>query len=618
MKNHFPVAIKVAIPLVLISSQIQTATAKEAVSFDNGGNLELSITANRRANSLDNTLASVSVITRKDIENIQAHDLVDVLRLQRGISLSRNGGAGSNTSVFIRGSESDQVLVLLNGVRISSATTGAFNWASMPLDIIERIEIVRGPRAALYGSDAIGGVIEITTRNGETSPYVSAKIGKYGTKGLTAGFSKQAGKNQISATVSTEEADGFSATNKKAGQYTFNADKDPYKKSSVNVAFSRQITDRTEAGIEFLRSKNNVDYDQGESKTTLDTVSAFLSSDVSARWSQKLRISQTKDDVESKSAFGTSVFATNRKEVNWQNNLNLSDSTKLILGANYRQDKGKSNNFDKKINNQAVYANINKQSGPLKLDLSARFDKHSKAGSKATGQAAVGYDVSSKVTVYANYGTAFKAPNINELYYPGFGDNHSYAGNPNLKPETSKTFEVGLKTQISQNQRLEASLFQTKVTNLISYSGDNNQAINTDETTLKGLEIGYSAKLNKFDFGVDLSLLRTKDKASGERLRRRPDSKVTLNLGYALNERTRFGVDASLVSSRDDLNYSAFPAERVTLSSYSLINLSATHKINKHASVGLRLENVTDEDYELAYGYNTPERGAYLTFTLSK
>ena len=614
MINKFT-ATSVAIPLILFSAQSSSLYAAESVKLDNAGGLELSITANRRVQTVDKTLASVSIITRKDFENTQANDVVDVLRLQRGINISRTGGRGSSTSVFIRGSESDQVLVLLDGVRVSSSTTGSFDWAEMPLDQVERIEIVRGPRAALYGSDAIGGVIEITTRK-NASPYFSITAGEYATKRASAGFSTGDENGRVSLNLSTEKSDGFSATNKKAGQFVFNPDKDGYKKNSFSFALSRQLTDKTKAEVSVLHGTNKADYDQGKSDSTLETVSASLSSNISSRWSQKFSVSHTSDDLESASSFGVSNFNTDRREFNWQNNVNLSSATHLIVGANYRQDKGKSNDFNETVNNKALYANINNKQGKLNLDASLRYDKHSQAGGKATGQLAAGYELSGNTTTYASYGTAFKAPNINELYYPGFFG--SYAGNPDLKPETSKTFEIGLKSQISPNQRVEASLYQTKVSNLISYSGENNQAINSDKVTLKGLEVGYSAKFNKLDLGVDVSLLRTKDEATKLRLIRRPNSKITLNLGYSVTERTHLGLDASLVSSRADKDFSAFPSTRTTLDKYALLNLAVKQKIGKHMSVGLRLDNVTDEKYELAHGYNTPGRGAYVTFSYNK
>ena len=616
MKYNIFTASKIALPLILLSSQSQIVLAKnnvkDSVKISNAGGLELSITANRKPQAIDKTLASVSVVTREEIDKVQAQDIIDVLRLQHGISISRNGGAGSPTSIFIRGSESDHVLVLLDGVRVSSATTGAFDWSQIQLDQIERIEIVRGSRAALYGSDAIGGVIEITSRK-NTLPYASITAGKYGTYKGSAGFSKNDGKNHVSANISLEESDSFSATNKKAGQFTFNADKDPYKKSSVGLSFSRQLTDRTKAGIEIFQSKNKVDYDQGESDGELQTVNATLLFDPSDHWSQKFSLSHVKDELESKSSFGISNFSTHRKALNWQNNIKISDATSLILGLDYRQDKGKSKDYDEEINNKAIYANIHNKRGALNLDASLRFDKHSQAGDKTTGQVAAGYDLSKSTTAYASYGTAFKAPNINELYYPGFFG--SYAGNVTLKPETSKTFEIGLKSQLTKNQRLEVSLFQTKVKNLISFTGDKNQAVNAEKVTLKGFEAGYSGQFNKLDWALDLSLLETKDKKTGKSLLRRPDSKVTLNLGYAITERTRIGLDASLVSKRDGMDFSAFPAKRVKLKDYTLLNLSVNHKVTKHIGVGMRLENVTDDNYELAYGYNTPKRGAYLTLS---
>ena len=601
------VAATLTTPAILFSSFLITQnTFADTVEVGDEGGLQLSITANRRAQTIDKTLASVTVITRKDIERIQAHDIVDVLRLQRGISISRNGGSGSSTSVFIRGSESDQVLVIMDGVRVSSATTGAFNWGGISLAQIERIEIVRGPRAALYGSDAIGGVIEITTRK-DFSPYVSLGYGKYATKKLSAGFSGDFNKNHVAINISGEKSDGFSATNEKAGKYTFNPDKDPHDKKGVSLSLSRQFNDRIKAGINLTKNENKVDYDQGDTDSNLETISLFMNSDISERWRHEVRASHTKNDSLSTSSYGKSHFNTRRKELNVQHNYSVSNNTSFIIGGNYRESKGISKGYNKKVDNKALYGNINNKKGALNLDLSVRHDKHSKAGSKTTGQIAAGYDLSPKTTAYTSYGTAFKAPNINELYYPGFLG--SYAGNPNLKPETSKTFEVGIKTQISESQRLEISLFKTDVKNLISYTGKNKQAINNSKVKIKGLEVGYAANFDKLDLGLDLSLLKARDD-NDKQLIRRPKSKVTLNLGYAISDKTRLGLDASIVSSRLDRGDK-------TLDKYALVNLSLNQKVAKHTNVGLRLENVTKESYELAHGYNTPERGAYLTLTYS-
>ncbi len=234
--KYTPVAIKVAplsILVIILASIHSPVFAEEVdnISFSDNGGLELSITANRRLQNTSETLAPVSVITRKDIEAIQAQNIIDVLRLQSGVDISRSGGGGSQTSVFLRGANSNQSLVLVDGVRVSSVTAGSFDWSVLPIEQIERIEIVRGARTALYGSDAIGGVIQVFTRkNG--GPYASISYGEYGTKRGSVGFSKSLGKSgnsKLSLNVAAEDSDGFSSTNKNAGEFSFNPDDDGHK-----------------------------------------------------------------------------------------------------------------------------------------------------------------------------------------------------------------------------------------------------------------------------------------------------------------------------------------------------------------------------------------------------
>jgi len=602
--NKTSFALKLAIPLAIFSLQTQAVQAADGVELTDSG-LELTVTANRRIQAIDKTLASVTVITRKQIEETQTQDIVDLLRQQRGISVARSGGPGSQTSLFVRGAESDQVLVLLDGVRISSSTTG-FDWSQLPIDQIDRIEIVRGPRAALYGSDAIGGVVEITTRK-NTSPYISATVGKYNTRKLSTGFSARNEKINVSMNLSSEKSDGFSSQN--VNGFGFEADDDAYEKTSVSFAVGAQLTAKHKVGIQLFQSTGFVEFDSvsaafpafsiidANSSTELRTIEASLNSIIAENWSQKISVSNTDNEFRG--------FSTKRDEVNWQNNITLSDNSSLLFGANYRDESGETSSVPtNSVTNKALYVNYNTNIAALNLDASLRHDDHSRAGSKMTGQAAIGYELTKNNNVFMSYGTGFRAPNINDLYYPDFG---SYAGNPDLKPETSKSFEVGIKSQISDNNRLEMSLFHTKVSGLINNSGVNNQAINIDKATLKGLELGYKGKFKKIDFGLDYTLLRTQNDETGKRLLRRPDRKVNLNLAYSVSNKTRLGMDASIVSSRSD-----FGAE---LDGFSVVNLSVNHKLTKRANIGLRLENVTDEEYEYASGFNTSGRGAYLTLS---
>ena len=623
MKQLF-IALNLALPVLLISSQISVAHAEDAVSLNNSGELEVTVTANRLEQKSIDTLAPVSVITRDDIENTQAQDVIDVLRLQNGVDISRNGGPGSITSVFLRGSSSQQVLVLLDGVRVSSATSGGFDWSGLPLTQIERIEIVRGPRAAIYGSDAIGGTIQIFTRK-KSGSYVSGTLGKYGTSGLNLGTSKNGEKTDFALNVATESSKGFSATNSRAGEFSFNPDLDGYSKKSINTSVSHQITDKTKTGVSFFYSDTVADFDQGESDFEIQTINAFVSSKISDKWSTKLSVSEARNETISASTFGQSVFDTKRLEIDWQNDLKISDNHDFTVGLNHRKTDANIegfNSFDGDITNNAIYATGLNRYGKFNVDLSARYDDHSQAGSEVTGQIATGYSFTPNTNAYVSYGTAFRAPNINDLFNPGFPNFtdptiFDFAGNPDLEPETSKTFEVGVKTNIGKNSRLNFSVFRTKVEDQIVFQGPNSQLINLDETLLKGFEVSFSGNTEKYDWGLGATIQRAVDNKTNERLIRRPNNKFTLDVGAKITPKTRLGLDAVFSSDRIDTDFSSFPSSKVSLDSYSVINASLNHKISKSVNLGLRVENLGDTIYETAIGFNTPRRGAFFTFTYS-
>lgn len=603
--SRFPQVVVLSLPVLFTSPVV--------IAEDAATNLaEVVVTADRTARTVDDTLASVSIITRDDIEVIQAVDIIDVLRLQPGVNLSRTGNAGNQTSVFLRGSESDHALVLIDGVRVSSSTTGAFDWSNFPVEQIERMEIVRGPRAALYGSDAIGGVIQVFTRR-SGSPYGSVTLGKYGTKKGAAGISV-GDKTKFSVNVSAEDSDGFSSQSL-AGGGAVNQDDDGYKKRSLTLALSHAYSASLKIGADILHTSNDSQFDSGsdfgpdvgEQDAKIDTQSVYVVADVSDRWSQKIQISNAKNDL--LSTF--SKFVTKRQELDWQNDVEISDKTGIIFGANYRQENAKTPDYDRDIRNKALFGNINYRQNAMSYDVSLRYDDHNLAGNKTTGQLAAGYDFSSKTNAFVSYGTAFKAPTTNELFSPGFdfgGGNFLFTGNPDLKPETSETWEIGLKSRLSNNQSLQLSLYSTDVENLISFAGPSSQQTNINKASLKGIELDYSGAAEKWNWGVNATVQDTENKETGERLLRRPNTKLNLTFGYDVTQKTHLGIDATHASSRDDFG-------GVKLDDYTLLNLSAKQQLNKHMSLGLRLENATDEDYELASGFNTAGRAAYVTFS---
>ncbi|CAA6827657.1 MAG: Outer membrane vitamin B12 receptor BtuB [uncultured Thiotrichaceae bacterium] len=603
--SRFPLVVGLSLPVLLVSPVI---LAEEIVT-DLG---EVVVTADRTARSVDDTLASVSMITRDDIEAIQAIDIIDVLRLQPGVNLSRTGNAGNQTSVFLRGSESDHALVLIDGVRVSSSTTGAFDWSNVPVEQIERIEIVRGPRAALYGSDAMGGVIQVFTRRNGT-PYASVTLGKYGTKKGTVGMSV-GDQTTFSVNASAENSDGFSSQSL-AGGGLVNQDDDGYKRRSLTLALSHAYSASLKIGADILHSSNDSHFDSGsafgpdlgEQDTKINTQSVYVVSDMSDKWSQKMQFSNTKNDL--KSTFDE--FVTKRQEFDWQHDVEVSDNTAAIFGANYRKEDAKTPDYDRDISNKALFGNMNYRRNTMNYDVSLRYDDHNLAGNKTTGQLAAGFDFSPKTNAFVSYGTAFKAPSTNELFSPGFdvgGGNFLYTGNPDLKPETSKTWEIGLKSRFSSNQSLQLSLYKTEVENLISFTGPSLQQNNINEASLKGFELDYSGFAEKWNWGVNATAQDTENEETGDRLLRRPNTKLNFTLGYDMTNKSHLGMDVVHASSRDDFG-------GVKLDDYTLLNLSAKQKLNKNMSLGLRLENATDEDYELASGYNMAGRAAYVTFS---
>lgn len=603
---RFPLVLGLSLPVLFISSLV----IAEEPATELG---EIVVTADRSARSVDDTLAAVSIITREDIEGIQAVNISDILRLQPGVNVSRTGNAGNQTSVFLRGTESDHALVLIDGVRVSSSINGAFDWSNFPVDQIERMEIVRGSRAALYGSDAIGGVIQIFTRRSGT-PYGAVTVGKYGTKKASAGLSV-GDKTQFSANVSAENSESFSSQSL-AGGGVVNQDNDGYQKRSLTLGFSHAFSPSLTVGADILHASNASFFDagsdfapdDGQQAVKLNTQSLYLKSDITDNWSQKLRLSTTKNDLNS----NFSDYVTDREELDWQNDFSVSDNLNVIFGANYRKEAAKTADYDRNIDDKALFVNLSQQNNRLKWDISGRYDTHSLAGSKSTGQVAVGYDVSASINSFISYGSAFKAPTMDELFYPGFFG--SFAGNPDLKPETSTTSEIGIKSTFSKEQRLQLSVYRTSVNNLINTSGVNNQAINIDEVSLQGLEVDYAGAAKQWDWGINATLQKSENDNTGQRLIRRPNTKITSTVGYAMSEKTQFSLDVVHASTRDDIDFdAAFNPITVKLAPYTLVNLSAQHQLNKRVSLGLRVENATDEDYQLVSGYNTAGRAAYVS-----
>jgi len=561
----------------------------------------LVVTPSRMIEPLDESLASVSVITRADIELSVAEDLFGLLRLQPGVDIVRTGGAGAQTSVFLRGSNSNHVLVLIDGVRVSSANTGGYVWEQLPLNQVERVEIVRGPRGSLYGSDSIGGVIQIFTRS-SPKPYARATVGSYRTTEVDGGLGYRGENSQVSINAGYRHADGFSAQN--PGGYSYDPDKDGYENTNLGIRGSAQ------SGLgnwqySFLGVKSESEFDQGVSDTRQSIASIGLHDSFSPLWDYQLLAGYTREKLTSDFDYFETGFKSKRYEFSWQNQYDPGRNSKISFGLDYYHEKGSAlDSWDEDRNNTGVFATYDYYLERLHLQLGGRYDDNSRFGGEFTGQAAVGFDLSETWKFMGSYGTAFRGPTLNEQFSPGFDG--FFAGNPELDPESSASGELGLHWRPLNAGVFSASVYRTDVEDMIAFNGDQFQAINIDKARLKGIELDYTLLKDGWRLNANTTFQDAKDRSTGEALLRRPDWKGSVTLERRFSGGSWLGLEWFHSGERQDFG-------GINLPGYSLLNLRAGWDFTKGWRLELRGDNLANESYEPAAGFNAPGRSWFLS-----
>lgn len=562
------------------------------------------VTANRSEVPVDEALASVTVLTRADIEQSQAPDLVDLLARQVGIDIARTGGPGQASTVFMRGSNSNHTLVLVDGIRINTTTQGSIDFAHLPLAQIERIEIVRGPRAALWGSDAIGGVIHIFTRD-PSKAFFEAHGGSYGRAGLGVGGGLGLGRGdtRLGAAAGGEQLRGFSATN--ANAYGFDPDPDGYRNQNLSLHAQTLLGDQR-LSFSGLITDADVEFDQGETAALNRVYGATLAGDWSDRWSHSLSLGWSSEDLDTAVYF--SRFGSKRSSLDWINTLALDPSNTLNVGLNWSRESGYSDDgfagFDETRRNAGLFASWRGRFAAQLLELSLRRDDNSQFDSATTGNFAWGWQASERLRLRASWGQGFRAPNFNELYYPGFFG--LFQGNPHLQPERSDSTEVGLDWQFTPEQKLEVSAYHTRIEDLIAFDGPLFQAINIDRATIEGVELEYHLAHGGLAIDGNATWQDARDAGTGQPLLRRPDRKLNLSVSYRFSNQATLAVDASGFSSRPDFG-------DIQLPGYARVDLHASAPLADGWTLEGRIENLGDRDYNLVDGYNTPGRSGMLS-----
>ncbi len=563
------------------------------------------VTATRTAQTADETLAPVSVITREDIDQGPAQDLRELLLGTPGFDASGNGAYGKTTAFFLRGTNSDHVLTLVDGVKLFSATLGATAFQFIPLDQIERIEIVRGPRAALYGSEALGGVIQIFTRKGgdQTVGDVSVGGGSDSTGELNAGIGGAHGNTRYSIRGGAFRTDGIDAT--QGNQL----DDDGYDNASMSGSVEHAISDDVSIDFNFLRAQGNTEFDNPFDPTDIENEEDFVQQTTNVRltmspsdiWSLVLQVGQSRDELEDITDGGfNSEFNTKRSELSWQNDFEIGGAHLLTAGVDYSDDKvNGSVNYDEDArDNTGIFVQWQGDYGRHGLVIGLRNDDNEQFGSETTGNVDYGINLTDSIRSNFGFGTAFKAPSFNQLYFPDFG-------NPDLQTEESESIEVGL-SGVVHNGRWAVRLFDSNIDDLIVTNLSTFLPENVAEAEIKGLEVEYTTRIADWNVTTGLTLLDPKDKATGNQLRRRAKRSIKLAADRAFGK-WRAGVSILSQGRRfEDLD------NTITLDGYELVNTQVAYALTPKVAVKLDLENLFDEEYETADGFNEKGRTVML------
>lgn len=598
---------------LLLASATSPLQAQETLSGDTTGLPEMVVTATRSEVAKNQLAAAVTVYTRKDIERLQVKTFPELLRGTTGIDMTQQGGDGKTTSVFMRGTNSDHVLILIDGIKVGSATLGTTPFEFVPIDQIERVEIIRGPQSSLYGSEAIGGVIQIFTRKGGQSEKPSVTLdaggGTYDTM-RTAGTVSGKWKNSwYTVGASHFNTQGFDAREPVPGFFGVDQpDDDGYYNTAVNARIGHRFDNNAEIDASFLRSQGRTEYDGTfQDKTNfINQVAAFSGSmDVLDNWRSTLRLGQSFDDNDNFAPGGSfsSRFDTQRWNATWLNQFDLSDDHQLILGSDYRLDEVSSlpTSFEEDSRyDVGVFGELHSRILDNHfINASLRWDENEAFGDYVTGNIGWRYNSELGISPFASFGNAFKSPTFNQLYFPFFG-------NPDLEPEESTSFEVGLAGD-HQWLQWEIRAYHTNIDNLIVFLPPDFKAVNVNKAQIDGIEAEISTQVLGWNGKLGMNLLNPQDRETNFRLARRYQESLSFDLSRAFGP---VDVGANVLAQGDRYDD---PQNTIRVAGYVTVDLRAAYHVNKNWMLSAKLNNLLDKQYQLVDTYNTADRNFFVS-----
>ncbi len=576
------------------------------------------VTATRSPQPAAEVLSDHVVITADEIQRSGAVSVIDLLQKQRGIEVSRNGGPGANASVFIRGADGKQNVVLVDGVRIGSSTSGAANWTALPLANIERIEIVYGPLATMYGADAIGGVVQVFTRRGAGHARVTATAGAGSDKArqFGAGIAGAAGAFSYALAAAREQDQGFSAT--RPASTSFNPDNDGYRRQSAGGQLAYTPASGHELGMLFLHSRLRAQYDAGASAfdarsvQDLDNVALFSRHQVGSSWrisAQAARADDVSANWANASATGYSKIETRQTSYTLLNEIAAGPGLAQLLLERREEDVISSSTraLTTGRKTDSVAASYSLRVGAHTALAGARHDDSSQYGGKLTGNLGYGYRISPALRANASAGTSFRAPTFNELYFPGFG----VASN---RPESGRNVEGGVAYRHGATES-NAVFYRNRISDLLvnttrcpvePATHPSGCAYNVNRATLSGLTLGARTRFGAYEARASMDFQDPRDETTGKQLVRRARRHARFGLDYTSGP-FEAGIGLQVSGKRYD-----DPANRNQLGGYGVVNLFASWRLAPGWTALARWNNVADKRYDLARNYATAGSQAFL------
>ncbi len=568
---------------------------------------ETVVTASRIQTRADDLVSDVRVIDRRVIEASTARSLPELLAREAGLQMSANGGLGQNTSVFIRGTNGRHALLLVDGVRIGSATAGTAPWEAVPLNLVERIEVLQGPASALYGADAAGGVVQVFTRQGREGlhPHAAVTAGTYGHGQVAAGLQGGQGDLRYALGVQRLKERGISATNS-LQTYDYDADRDGFRQDTANASVRYALPRGWEIDAALMYADGVSRFDDGAGVNTRSAVrsvtpQAGLQGRVAPGWRTEIRVSRNEDvNHPIASSYGSDPVTTRQTHWNWQNT--VDSPWGVVLAGLERRDQDVVSTTSYAVKERRVdsaFVGLNGQSGPSSWQFNARRDVNSQFGDSNTGLAGYGLRLSPQWRVSASWGTTFVAPSFNDLYYPGYA-------NPALRPEHGVSREMALAWSQGASQA-KLVRFDNRIRDMIVSSAPSYIPQNVGRARLQGWSLTGQSKVGGLALRASLDALDPRNTLDGKQLVRRARQQASLAADWQQAQWT-WGASLLHVGSRYDN-----ATNTRQLAAFTTLDLRAQWQFSRDASLQLKVNNAGDTRYETAYGYNQPGRAAYLT-----